>query len=727
LVEDVLSRAITRLVSQGKLHRIKGPRSCLVPSHSLYADDILIFCKGNLAGLRNLKDLFSQYALESGQVINSSKSTIFSGSITPGRLNLIVQLLNFELGSLPFDYLGVPIFKGKPKSLHLQPVADKIKQKLSAWKASLLSIAGRVQLVRSVVQSMLTYSISIYSWPISLLKDLEKCIRNFIWSGDSDKRKLVTVSWKKMCRPYSQGGLNIRSLIKLNEATNLKLGWDLLHSDSSWAKLLRARALRNGRPILHHIFSSLWAGVKTEYSNIKSNSVWIIGDGSSISFWHDNWSGSPLTSKLAIPDQVSGSLQATVRDFIFNNKWNIPPLLSRFFPSLQGILNSGSLPLDDPTDLLSWQHTVDGDMKLRDAYHFKSQFHYDLPWANIIWSNDIPPSRSLLVWRLMHGKLPTDENLRIRGCHGPSMCSLCHTTAESSFHIFFECDIAVKLWSWLAGCLDRPIQFYCIDDMWSLCDNGWAPQSKFTLTAAIINLINIVWMARNQARYHHKCITWKHAISMLISNTMLAGNHSKKVSSNAIKDFLFLKKFNINIHSPRPPILKEIIWHPPLPSWYKCNIDGASNGNPGTAACGGVFRNNYSDFVFAFVEPLGIATSFYAELSGALRAVEIAWEKGWMNLWLETDSSLVVSTFNKSNNSVAWSLRNRWRNVHIRLKDMNIMVSHIYREGNKVADTLANYGLTSPALTTWDEAPFFLRDSLESNKLGMPNFRICKS
>jgi hypothetical protein len=68
-----------------------------------------------------------------------------------------------------------------------------------------------------------------------------------------------------------------------------------------------------------------------------------------------------------------------VRDFIFNNKWNIPPLLSRLFPSLQGILNSVSLPLDDPTDLLSSQHTVDGDMKLRDAYHFKSQFHYDLP------------------------------------------------------------------------------------------------------------------------------------------------------------------------------------------------------------------------------------------------------------------------------------------------------------------------------------------------------------
>jgi hypothetical protein len=74
----------------------------------------------------------------------------------------------------------VPIFKGKPKVCHLQPVADKIKLKLSAWKASLLSIAGRVQLVKSVIQSMMIYSISVYSWPVSLIKEVEKNIRNFI-------------------------------------------------------------------------------------------------------------------------------------------------------------------------------------------------------------------------------------------------------------------------------------------------------------------------------------------------------------------------------------------------------------------------------------------------------------------------------------------------------------------------------------------------------------------
>jgi hypothetical protein len=93
--------------------------------------------------------------MESGQLINNAKSTIYSSSITQGRLNLIVQLLNFRIGTIPFNYLGVPIFKGKPKACFLQPVADKIKLKLSAWKASLLSIAGRVQLVKAIIQSMM--------------------------------------------------------------------------------------------------------------------------------------------------------------------------------------------------------------------------------------------------------------------------------------------------------------------------------------------------------------------------------------------------------------------------------------------------------------------------------------------------------------------------------------------------------------------------------------------
>lgn len=247
----------------------------------------MIFCKGKMSGLTALSELFQRYALNSGQIINNSKSTIYSGSISNVRLNRIFQLLNFNIGTLPFNYLGVPIFKGKPKVSHLQPVADKIMMKLSAWKASLCYMAGRVQLARSVIQSMMMYNISLYSWPVSLIKQIEKSVKNFIWSGDKDKRKLVTVSWKKLCRPTAQGGLNLRSLQSLNATTNLSLCWNLLNSDKSWAKMLKDRILRNGRVIRHHIYSSIWTSIKEEYTVICDNSRWLIGKGDKINFWND--------------------------------------------------------------------------------------------------------------------------------------------------------------------------------------------------------------------------------------------------------------------------------------------------------------------------------------------------------------------------------------------------------------------------------------------------------
>jgi ribonuclease HI len=725
LAEDVLSRSISNLVSQGRLNLIKGTRNVTVPSHSFYADDLMIFCKGNIAGLRALKELFNRYALESGQVINNAKSTIFHGSITNRRLLSIVDLLNFKVGSLPFLYLGVPIFKGKPKVLHLQPIADKIKLKLSAWKASLLSIAGRIQLIKSVIQSMLTYSISLYSWPVSLLKDLERCIRNFIWSGDIEKRKLVTISWKKICRPLAQGGLNIRSLIHLNKASNLKLCWNMVNSHTSWALLLKDRVFRKGKTIQHHIFSSIWSSIKEEFNVIKDNTVWLVGNGERINFWLDSWCGDPLVEQLGIPDHAR--LVSQVSDFIVNGHWSIPPALSQMFPNLYSIISHVSIPLEVTQDTLIWKHTDNGDLELKQAYDFMLPRVQDLHWAKMVWNADIPSSKSFLAWRLMHEKLPTDENLMTRGCAIPSMCSFCHNHVESSFHIFFQCDFAIKLWSWLAGCLNTTLQFTSMDDMWKLCDSNWSPQGKVTIIAAIINLLHTIWIVRNKARFNDTNTTWLAAISKIITYTALSGNNTKKLASNSMRDFTFLKNFKVQIHHSRVTSYKEVYWYPPLTNWIKCNIDGASSGNPGNAACGGIFRDHEANFVHSFAEHLGVANSYFAEMCGAMRAIEIAYHNQWSTLWLETDSTTVVAAFNNPDKPVAWSLRNRWKNVMFMIRHMTFMVSHIYREGNQVADLLANYGLSCSSIVYWNNLPLFAKECFDKNKHGSPNFRLCTS
>ncbi|GAU46323.1 hypothetical protein TSUD_28400 [Trifolium subterraneum] len=301
-----------------------------------------------------------------------------------------------------------------------------------------------------------------------------------------------------------------------------------------------------------------------------------------------------------------------------------------------------TIPLEESKDKFIWKHADSGDLVLKEAYQFSIPQYQHLPCAKLIWSPDIPPSKSILVWRLMHEKLPIDEHLMIKGCATPSMCNLCSQHVESSFHILFECPFAVNIWCWFAGCFNMTLQFSAMDDIWKICDRAWSPQCKITITATLVNIINSIWFARNQARFNIKHISWRSCISMIIANTSMSGNGTCKSSSNSIRDFTILKMFKVDIHHTNAPVIKEVIWCPPLFNWTKCNIDGASRGNPGLSSCASVFRNHEADVLCYFVEPLGIASSYSAELCGAMRATELAHQRNYINLWIETDSVLAL-------------------------------------------------------------------------------------
>jgi len=239
-----------------------------MPSHCLYADDILVFCKGTLTSIRNIMDLFEEYGNYSGQFVNASKSKFYARSLPLSRITAITYITGFSQGCLPFTYLSILIFKGKPRTIHLRPIFDNIKVSISAWKGKLLTIMGRVQLINAVISSMLVYSFHIYQWPISLLSELSKCMRNFIWSGDPDHRKICTVSWSMICKPRDEGGLSVKDPMLVNRAAMLHLTWSLLTSNEQWASLCRARFLCHGKPKSNYIMSSVWPGMKHYISSI---------------------------------------------------------------------------------------------------------------------------------------------------------------------------------------------------------------------------------------------------------------------------------------------------------------------------------------------------------------------------------------------------------------------------------------------------------------------------
>jgi len=90
---------------------------------------------------------------------------------------------------------------------------------------------------------------------------------------------------------------------------------------------------------------------------------------------------------------------------------------------------------------------------------------------------------------------------------------------------------------------------------------------------------------------------------------------------------------------------------------------------------------------------------------------------------LETDSTLEVKAISDSS-QIAWSLRSRWANLKILISHMNYVVTHIFREGNQVADTLTNVGLGLDSFMFWNEIPLFIRENLVKNKIGWPSCRF---
>lgn len=83
-------------------------------------------------------------------------------------------------GFLPFNYFGIPLFKGKPKVSYLKPIVDKILAHFDAWQGEVISYAGCVHLKNLVITSSFVHMVIIYAWLAELLNYMEKAICNFL-------------------------------------------------------------------------------------------------------------------------------------------------------------------------------------------------------------------------------------------------------------------------------------------------------------------------------------------------------------------------------------------------------------------------------------------------------------------------------------------------------------------------------------------------------------------
>ncbi|GJU60510.1 hypothetical protein Tco_1238276 [Tanacetum coccineum] len=109
------------------------------------------YFKGDVEKL--VLDFMETDSLPRGLKINIAKSNVYGVGVSEENLEAMATLTRCLAGSLPFTYLGLPIGKNMKLTDSWCVMVDKFKSKLSNWKANLLSISGRLTLIKSVLGS----------------------------------------------------------------------------------------------------------------------------------------------------------------------------------------------------------------------------------------------------------------------------------------------------------------------------------------------------------------------------------------------------------------------------------------------------------------------------------------------------------------------------------------------------------------------------------------------
>ncbi|XP_026454908.1 uncharacterized protein LOC113356104 [Papaver somniferum] len=101
LIEDVLSINVTKLFHNKSMTPMLSKKG-ISPTHLFFADDVMIFCKGNMRSLHSLLDLLGKYQASSGQTVCRQKSKVYYGGNSLSRCTM-TDLLGMEVSTFPGD------------------------------------------------------------------------------------------------------------------------------------------------------------------------------------------------------------------------------------------------------------------------------------------------------------------------------------------------------------------------------------------------------------------------------------------------------------------------------------------------------------------------------------------------------------------------------------------------------------------------------------------------
>ncbi|XP_021996007.1 uncharacterized protein LOC110893197 [Helianthus annuus] len=138
-------------------------------THLFYADDALIMGEWSRENLQNTARILRVFYMCSGLRINIHKSNLFGVGTDDIEVDNMMEVLGCKRGDFPFVYLGIQVGVNMSRISNWNMVIEVIKRRLESWKARTLSIAGRLVLIKAVLENLPIYYLSLYQTPVAVI------------------------------------------------------------------------------------------------------------------------------------------------------------------------------------------------------------------------------------------------------------------------------------------------------------------------------------------------------------------------------------------------------------------------------------------------------------------------------------------------------------------------------------------------------------------------------
>ena len=311
-------------------------------------------------------------------------------------------------------------------------------------------MAGRCTLINSITSAIPTHIMQCCLLLTTILKELDKLNRNFLWGDLIEKKKVHFLNWRTVTKAKEDGSLGIKRSKSRNLALLASRTWKLqFSSDEVWAKLFMSKYpdTRN----LHYRKSIVHKGLCMATGVCDKGKGWLIHNGLSIRVWHDNWLGSGMLRDKILGPLSSQDMTLHVCDlWDSSNNWDFGKISFQLPPSLihaiKAIPRPRNVLLEDKP---YWRLSSDGQFNPKIACKVASNL--DKPYTALgnwkwIWKLNTLPQIAYFVWLACHGKLCTKSLLMKRKIIQEDSCTLCQTAPETPLHILRDCSRVLPIW-----------------------------------------------------------------------------------------------------------------------------------------------------------------------------------------------------------------------------------------------------------------------------------------